>query len=178
MRTMGIFGLSKSRKPRVDHRSEASPVKGRVERAGDGDLTFLAEDEFRRALSLERKRSERSSQRSVLMLVHAGESLGAELDGPVVERIKKAISRATRETDPRGWYEQGKVVGVICTEIGPSDMTTVTNALRSRVSAALRHSLGHAQMHDIRISFQRYLGNQSSDRPSWAYQRVFQEVKL
>ncbi len=114
---------------------------------------LMSEELFRKVLSLERKRSERSRQRFVLMLVHAGELLQAERGETVLGGIIRALSTSTRETDLHGWYHNGLVVGVICTEIGAADITSVLSALHSKVCSALRSNLDLEQMNVIQISF-------------------------
>jgi len=113
----------------------------------------MPEELFRKVLLMERKRSERSRQRFVLMLVHAGKVLETEQGEEVLEAITEALANSARETDLHGWYQYGSVVGVICTEIGKGDLTSILNALQSRVGAALQNSLRLEQMNVIRISF-------------------------
>jgi exopolysaccharide biosynthesis polyprenyl glycosylphosphotransferase len=113
----------------------------------------MSEELFWKVLSLERKRSERSGQRFVLMLVHAGELLQAEGGETVLDGIMRGLSASTRETDLHGWYHDGSVVGVICTEIGLADITSVVNALHSKLCATLRRDLDLGQMNGIQISF-------------------------
>ena len=111
---------------------------------------------FKRVLSLERKRSERSRQRFVLMLLHAGSLLRDDQGEAILGAITKAVFRAIRETDLPGWYEKDKVLGVICTEIGSGGMDSVLSALHLRVLTALRNDLSLEQMNAIHISFHVY----------------------
>jgi exopolysaccharide biosynthesis polyprenyl glycosylphosphotransferase len=122
-------------------------------RSQDAGFRLVPEELFRKVLAIERKRSERSRQRFVLMLVHAGMVLATERGEKVLEGITEALSNSARETDLHGWYKNGSVVGVICTEIGKGNLTTILSALQSRVGAALQNSLKLAQMNVIRISF-------------------------
>jgi len=108
---------------------------------------------FRKVLSLERKRSERSRQRFVLMLLHADQLLQGEGREAVLDSITRALSASTRETDLHGWYRKDTVVGVICTEIGSGSMTSILSALHSRVCTALRNNLNLEQMNAIHVSF-------------------------
>jgi exopolysaccharide biosynthesis polyprenyl glycosylphosphotransferase len=112
-----------------------------------------SEKMFRKVLSLERKRSERSRQRFVLMLLHGDQILQGEGREAVLESITRALSASTRETDLHGWYRTGTVVGVICTEIGSGSMTSILSALHSRVCTALRNNLNLEQMNIIHVSF-------------------------
>ena len=102
-------------------------------------MTLAPEEMFRRVLSLERKRSERSRQRFVLMLLHAGNLLQAEQGEAILGAITKGLSQSIRETDIPGWYQKDQVLGVICTEIGSGSMASILSALHSRVFSALRN---------------------------------------
>ena len=166
---MGIFALRKPRKTSPDRRSQVNATRGYAGHAEDGGMTLVPEDMFRKVLSLERKRSERSRQRFVLMLVHTGKLLQAERREAILGAITKALSVSTRETDLWGWYKKDMVVGVICTEIGSADMTSILSALHSRVSAALRSNLDLEQMNVIHISFHVFpddLDLQNGGRPA------------
>jgi exopolysaccharide biosynthesis polyprenyl glycosylphosphotransferase len=169
MRITEILTLRRPRKTKPDSRSPLNPSNGYVGRAEDGSLMLMSEELFRKVLSLERKRSERSRQRFVLMLVHAGELLQAERGETVLGGIIRALSTSTRETDLHGWYHDGLVVGVICTEIGSADITSILSALHSKVCAALRSNLDLEQMNVIQISFHVFpddLNLQSGGRPA------------
>ena len=121
---------------------------------GEGtNFTLVSEDLFRKVLSIERKRITRSLQRFVLMLVHTGKVLQAEGGEIILERLTKALSASTRETDLHGWYNNGSVVGVICTEIGTGDLSPILSALHSRVGAAFQNRLEPEQMNVINLSF-------------------------
>ena len=139
---------------------------GRVE---DGNPTFVSEEMFRKLLSLERKRSERSRRPFVLMLVHVDKLLQAKQGEDMLGAITKALFISIRETDLWGWHEKRKVVGVICTEIGPGSMSSIIDTLHSRVTTALRNDLPLEQMNAIHISFHVFpddLDIENSGRPA------------
>jgi lipopolysaccharide/colanic/teichoic acid biosynthesis glycosyltransferase len=106
---------------------------------------------FTKMLCLERNRVERSDRRLVLMLVespllkHGSQTAGAA-------KIQYAMSRATRETDIKGWYEDEAVLGVIFTEI-PHTEISIVQILSRKVNAALQATLDSQQAGEIRLSF-------------------------
>jgi exopolysaccharide biosynthesis polyprenyl glycosylphosphotransferase len=155
----GILSLTKPPKTSLDGASELKASNGNPRPTEDGSFTLESEEMFQKALSLERKRSERSRQRFVLMLLQTGQLLQGEERDAVLESMTKALSVSTRETDLHGWYKRDLVVGVICTEIGSGSMTSVLNALHSRVCAALRSSLSLEQMNTIHVSFHVFPDN-------------------
>jgi len=70
----------------------------------------------------------------------------------ILERILSALSGATRETDTKGWYTAGSVIGVIFTEIGTTD-GNIANALLTKVCTALGGALGIEHISEISLSF-------------------------
>src|SRR3989442_13095202 len=87
--------------------------------------TLLSEATFLQAVSLERKRAERSRRLFVLMLVDPGAS---SLNGnrhSVLSQTVSAIISASRETDVAGWYKDGSLLGVIFAELGKTDKKSI-----------------------------------------------------
>ena len=119
--------------------------------ANASPASILAEPDFTRTLCLERKRSERSRRRFVLMLVDLGLNLAKVKQN--IEKVLFTLSQSTRETDVTGWYEDGSVIGVMLTEIGPSEKSAVVKALTTRIVAALSERLSTDQVNEIRLSF-------------------------
>jgi lipopolysaccharide/colanic/teichoic acid biosynthesis glycosyltransferase len=130
-----------------------SGFSGEAEASGSGNLGLISEELFTKLLSLERKRSERSRKRFVLMLVDAGELLRTDRREVALEQMTAALSLSIRETDIRGWYREDSVVGVILTEFGSADMRSALDTVFCKVNSALRGNLGTGQMNEIHISF-------------------------
>jgi lipopolysaccharide/colanic/teichoic acid biosynthesis glycosyltransferase len=116
-------------------------------------LEILDQEFFVRMLRLERKRTERSQRPFVLMLLDSRLLLKARGNGAQFEKVLCALTNSTRETDIKGWYEDGAVFGIIFTEIGAADGKSVTTALLNRVTSALCTTLSIEQINEIRISF-------------------------
>jgi len=70
-----------------------------------GSNEVLSEEAFRRMISLERKRSERTQRPFALLLMDTGRILPTEKNGRVLLDILSALQTATRETDVMGWYD-------------------------------------------------------------------------
>ena len=150
---MGIFTTRRPKKRSPGSGLQFNPTNGPSGRAEGRGLTLVPEEMFRKILSLERKRSERSGLSFALMLVHAGKLLQAEGAEETLGAITKAISASTRETDLSGWYEKDMVIGVIYTDISAGSMKSVLSVLHSRVTSSLRNDLNLEQMNVIHISF-------------------------
>src|SRR5580700_7470857 len=108
---------------------------------GSSRAEFLDQELFVRMLRLERKRTERSQRPFVLMLLDSRLLLKAANSREQFEKVLCAMTSSTRETDIKGWYEDGAIFGVIFTEIGTADGKSVTNGLLTRVTNALCTSL-------------------------------------
>jgi lipopolysaccharide/colanic/teichoic acid biosynthesis glycosyltransferase len=64
----------------------------------------------------------------------------------------EALLMLTRETDIKGWYESGALLGVIFTEMNSLE----TETLQEKIHKNLLASLSEEQIGDIRISFHRF----------------------
>lgn len=118
----------------------------------------LDEKAFTRMLCLERKRTERSGRRFVLMLLESRRLLKAGSNRDGFEQFTDKLCESTRETDVKGWYKDGSVFGVIFTEIGQAENAGAIKVLANKVTTALCSSLRNDDVSDIRLSFHVYPG--------------------
>jgi exopolysaccharide biosynthesis polyprenyl glycosylphosphotransferase len=174
---MGIFTLKRPRKELFEYESALNPAYESAAGAEEGASTLVPEVIFKKVLSLERRRSERSGRRFVLMLVHTNGYL-AEGDGDgMLLGITRALALTTRETDLQGWYKQGQVVGTICTEIGSGSMTAILNTLHTKVTSAMRHNLNLEQMNMLQISFHVFPDDGDLDSSGPADARLYPDIR-
>jgi exopolysaccharide biosynthesis polyprenyl glycosylphosphotransferase len=103
-------------------------------------------------IALERKRTERSGQPFLLMLLDAGNCLPSDKTGKVLARILAALSLSTRETDVTGWYKEHSAVGVMFTDISAADRESIVGTMMSRVSETLRNNLSLEKFSQVSIS--------------------------
>ncbi|HZL51957.1 MAG TPA: sugar transferase [Terracidiphilus sp.] len=127
----------------------SSPFEGLC--AGDRDV--LNEGAFRRMIAVERKRTERSKEPFLLMLLEAGNQPGSEPNGTVLERMASALLAFSRETDVVGWYKDRTTVGVMFTGLGANDKNSILSTILGRVKAMLRDELVFSQSNQVGISF-------------------------
>jgi lipopolysaccharide/colanic/teichoic acid biosynthesis glycosyltransferase len=114
---------------------------------------FLDQDMFVTMLRLERKRTERSNRRFVLMLLDACGLLRADESRETFRKVISALSHSIRETDIQGWYKDDSVIGVIFTEVGAAEGKSVASALLTRVTGALCTTLSIEQIKEVKLSF-------------------------
>jgi lipopolysaccharide/colanic/teichoic acid biosynthesis glycosyltransferase len=124
----------------------------------------LTTEVFRRMISLERKRSERTQRPFVLLLIDTGCTQPSEKNGRMLLEILSALQGATRETDVMGWYETNSAVGVMFTEI-TLDNNLILSTLLARISDVLRHRLTTEQFGQIKFSFHLFPEEWDSDNP-------------
>lgn len=133
------------------------------------DRVILNEESFKRMIAIERKRTERSREPFLLMLVEGGSSQHTERHSKPLDRILTAMLCSTRETDVVGWYKDRITVGVMFTGLAIDDKNAVLSTILSRVSAALRDELTSEQFSQISLSFHFFpdqWDHENSGRPS------------
>jgi len=123
------------------------------ESASAGEREVLNEEAFRRMISIERKRTERSRKPFLLMLLDAGIHRGSERNGKALDSIVPMLLSSTRETDVIGWYKDRATIGAIFTELLVDDKDSILSTILTRVSTMLRGCLTFEQFDQISISF-------------------------
>ena len=113
----------------------------------------LDEKTFRRMIAIERKRTERSKEPFLLMLLDASGQAGAEPNGASLDNMASSLLASSRETDIVGWYKERTTVGVMFTGLGVNDKKSVLSTILSRVKFMLRDDLILKQFNQISISF-------------------------
>jgi lipopolysaccharide/colanic/teichoic acid biosynthesis glycosyltransferase len=151
---------SADRKPQPDRKFQPQNVLD--------SKAILSEEAFRRMISHERKRSERSQRPFALLLIDTGRNRPGDKQGRVLLDMLSALQAATRETDFTGWYTTNSVVGVMFTEI-ILDNNAVLSTILSRIGALLSERLENDQFSRIKFSFHVFpddWDSQDPDRPS------------
>jgi lipopolysaccharide/colanic/teichoic acid biosynthesis glycosyltransferase len=123
-----------------------------VMREEPASVGMLQQELFLKLLCLERKRTERSGRRFVLLLLDTGNLLKTA-KAPVVANLMSAIAQSTRDTDLKGWYRDGSVIGVIFTEVGAAEDKCIVQALSTKITDSLYDSLSICDVNEIRLSF-------------------------
>ena len=113
----------------------------------------LNEQMFRRMLAIERKRTERSNEPFLLMLLDAGSQAGSEMNGRAFENMATSLLASSRETDIIGWYKEGATVGVMFTGLVIKDKNAILSTILSRVKSMFRDDLVFRQFNQVSISF-------------------------
>ncbi len=126
---------------------------------------ILKEETFRRTIAVERKRTERSREPFLLMLLEPGNRQVSEKNGKALESMLSVLVLSIRETDVIGWYKDRAVVGVIFTGLASNDKNSILSVILSRVSNTLRDKLTPDQFNQVSISFHFFPDDWDHDTP-------------
>lgn len=113
----------------------------------------LNEEAFNRMIAIERKRTERSKQPFVLMLLENGDPQGSRTNGGPFDGMLSVLLPSIRETDVIGWYKDRTAIGVIYTGFMVKDKNSVLSMIQRRVSATLGDGATSGQFSYVNISF-------------------------
>jgi lipopolysaccharide/colanic/teichoic acid biosynthesis glycosyltransferase len=142
-----------------------------AELAAHGSLLFstLQDALFLEMLRLERRRTERSGKPFMLVLID-GSDVSREMRMDLFQRVATKVSGCTRETDVLGWYERGKKLGLLMTEIGYAD-TNDLDVIAHKITDAVEQALTPESQSRLKLVFRVYpdsvsdAGGDSSGKP-------------
>ncbi|MGA8144177.1 MAG: sugar transferase [Candidatus Acidiferrales bacterium] len=146
------------------------PVNGRKVLARIGHMPanrdgILQEETFHAMLTHERRRAERSRKPFVLMLIESQAVHSNGEGSKFAERVSSVVSGSIRETDLLGWYETGRILAVIYTEINLEEKAPITDLLRSKIVTALRNDLGLKLTSKLAVTVHLFPESWDNDRP-------------
>ena len=133
---------------------------------------ILAEKTFRSAIAFERKRTERSREPFLLMMVSAGPNEEQAAGSGLLEQIAVVLLQATRETDVVGWYKDRNAVGALFTGLALDDRQLIRTTILGRLSSILENELPVEEFNRIRISFHFFPDEWNGDRSGGSSDRV------
>lgn len=131
----------------------SKPANPLLEPLAPGEREVFSEGSFRRMIALERKRSERSQEPFLLMLVDVAENPDSPMSHKVLDRMTSVLMNASRDTDIVGWYRERATLGVVFTELLSTDRNLILNTILGRVSALVREELDGNEYDRVNISF-------------------------
>lgn len=124
-----------------------------IEESADAeDNIFYSAVHFQHMLRIERKRTERSKEPFLLMLLDLSALLEKHSQDDVVNKISTILQACFRETDIKGWYEQGRVMGVIFTQMASVDEYSL-DAIFRKLNDRCCANLDPAWVKEIGVSF-------------------------
>jgi lipopolysaccharide/colanic/teichoic acid biosynthesis glycosyltransferase len=127
------------------------------------DASIPGEKQFQELLCLERRRAERSRRPFLLMLLDLRNVLMNGNARTMIGNVWDSVCAASRDSDIRGWYSQGSVLGVIFVEVNPEGPVPVSDIIYAKVKSALSARLENEEFE--RIEIKMYL--QPDDASNW-----------
>jgi len=118
-----------------------------------GEREIINEKNFKRTIAVERKRSERSKEPFLLMLVDVGSNPDSKESQQVLDRMIPVIMGCSRDTDAIGWYRERCTLGVMFTALLLTDKNLILTTILNRISSMLRDELTFDQFNQVNLSF-------------------------
>lgn len=128
-------------------------------------LKIQNEEDFRRMLAIERKRTERSNEPFLLVLIENVDWFEKRDEMAALHQAMHSLLTSLRETDVVGWYLGQSTLGIIFTGLPQNHDTLLVNAMVERVDRALREGLTAVQFHKIRLSCHLFPDVWKADEP-------------
>jgi lipopolysaccharide/colanic/teichoic acid biosynthesis glycosyltransferase len=110
------------------------------------------DEEFRRLLALERKRSARSKTPFLLMLAECTGISEPAAESATLGAIAAVLHKDIRETDVIGWYQESKTLAVLFTGV-IGDRSTALGTISERVRSSLERKIAPNELQQLRLSF-------------------------
>jgi lipopolysaccharide/colanic/teichoic acid biosynthesis glycosyltransferase len=142
-----------------------NPANPILEWSFAGTHEVLKEETFKRMIAVERKRTERSREPFLLMLLEAGNRQSLERSGRALDSILSVLPISIRETDVIGWYTDRCIVGVMFTGLSCNDKNSILSVILNKVSSTLRDQLTSDQFNQVSISFHFFPDDWDQDKP-------------
>ncbi len=127
-------------------------LRARTADVFDGMKGMYNEDYFNRMLSVERKRTQRSRKPFLLMLVDISRLVNPHPNLVVIHRVGEVLELGIRETDVRGWYKKGFIIGVIFTEL-ENAQDEVRQRIFGKILLSLARVLNPEELDKIEITY-------------------------
>ena len=129
----------------------------------------LDERAFRRMIAIERKRTERTKEPFLLMLVECVECREPGKCSHGIDNLVSVLLSATRETDVIGWHKENRAIAILFTGLLSDSKSACVGAILNRVSTALQDKLFAEQLLQLSISLHLFpddWGQDGSGGPS------------
>lgn len=164
----------------VPERRSVPYVKGgrqylSLNRIADRRRDVLGVETFRTLLTLERRRAQRSGQTFILMLLDGTLVDEKKLTAGFAEKLVGAVSSAIRESDIIGWYEQGKVLGVIFTELNQIENLPVADVLEHKIQKAFKENLDRSVASKIVVTLHVFPESKEKGRDQAIDEKLYAE---
>jgi lipopolysaccharide/colanic/teichoic acid biosynthesis glycosyltransferase len=109
----------------------------------DEDWGLYIQNYFRTMLNFEIRRTERSKNPFLLVLVSINESIINSLDRNTLVKFRETFDHITRETDIKGWYRENKTIGIVYTDMSSQNRDLILKKVKEGLKKVFGHSIPH-----------------------------------
>jgi len=138
---------------------------------------FLQSEAFAQCLHQEQLRTARSKRAFVFIMIESPSLFKAESKEAIAELIFDSLASSIRETDVRGWHEQGQTIGIIFNEIQVPDIYETAYRLLEKVHQMVTSVLTPEQAEHINFSFCAFPDDWNREKARWKLYRSRSEHK-
>ena len=138
--------------------ASGGPRGSKKSKIRDGRTGLYHEEYFNEILAFEKRRCERSRD-SVLLMCADLDAFGEQSERQkIAALVMHTLSQVTRETDLKGWYVSGTVVGILFTQLKEQgkDRKTTAQRIINKFSRSLAASSDLERLSKINISWRAY----------------------
>ncbi len=138
--------------------------------------SFYPEPIFSQIIFQERKRTERYNRPFLLILFDLENILDGLEDNHLIKTLEESLSSCLRKTDIRGWYKQGRTIGIILLEIGSDRM--ILEKVFLKIRSQLVKNIGTERFYKIKISYHSFpeSSNGNGKDRDWFRSQFYPEV--
>jgi lipopolysaccharide/colanic/teichoic acid biosynthesis glycosyltransferase len=116
----------------------------------------LNEESFRRAITRERLRTERSGLAIVLVMISIGEFSRDSHSAEIWNGIAEALSAVKSEIDFLGWFDQGSIMGLLAPDIVTLDLALACKDIEARLRKQLTARIEQQVTEEVSLRFRVY----------------------
>ncbi|MDR3579660.1 MAG: sugar transferase [Oryzomonas sp.] len=113
---------------------------------------ILDEEKFKRVLSRERKRAERSGEPLLLMLFDLADIVDRDVRAHAFAVVTEPIPGVIRQTDVCGWLNASELLGILFTDIARNDVKQAIQTVESKVRGCIKAKFLPSVYQKIRLS--------------------------
>jgi lipopolysaccharide/colanic/teichoic acid biosynthesis glycosyltransferase len=124
-----------------------------AESASVSGCKILNEETFKRMMAIERKRTERTNEPFLLMLLENDHHHCSKETDDVLRSLESIMPSCIRDTDIIGWYKDQCAIGALYTGLTADNKHSVLGAIAKKVSTTLKRELTGSQFDQVSISF-------------------------
>jgi lipopolysaccharide/colanic/teichoic acid biosynthesis glycosyltransferase len=117
------------------------------------ERNILSEKSFKQMIAIERRRTERTKDPFLLVLVEIGNDQDEKENVKVLDKMLLVLLSSSRETDVVGWYKDRLTVGAMFTALEVKDKKSILSTVLARLNSTLDEELTFDQFDQVRLSF-------------------------